>query len=113
MILAGVKNRVRGQPTARRKQQPEKQCWGEGERLNQIFPIPTGLSGQTNPGLSEARTETAAILDCGGKRSATPLWPAAPPDSRVEKRRRRSALPAQSMTFRAGRALDKMTGPNC
>src|SRR6058998_3662896 len=34
-----------------------------------------------------------SLLDCGGKRSATPLW------VRVRKRRRRCALPAHSKTW--------------
>ena len=35
----------------------------------------------------------------GQSGAATPLWQVMPPAARVEKRRRRSALPAQSMTL--------------
>src|SRR5438093_1175667 len=37
-----------------------------------------------------------AILECGGKRSATPLWLARPGVPAQSKRRRRCALPAHS-----------------
>src|SRR5438094_5340541 len=37
-----------------------------------------------------------AILECGGKRSATPLWLARRGDPAQSKRRRRCALPAHS-----------------
>jgi tetratricopeptide (TPR) repeat protein len=46
-----------------------------------------------NPACSVERH--ADVLDCGGKRSATPLWEQ---DSTFQKRRRRFALPAQSKT---------------
>jgi len=39
---------------------------------------------------------TAGVFADGHPRGATPLWLKTPPDSRVEKRRRRCALPAQS-----------------
>jgi len=50
------------------------------------------------------------VMDCGGKRSATPLWPEVErPNkdslSRVRKRCRRSALPPHSMTPRGIRRV--------
>ena len=43
-----------------------------------------------------ASAGTTAILDCGGKRSATPLWLTWPRVAPEPKRRRRCALPAHS-----------------
>jgi hypothetical protein len=40
---------------------------------------------------------TAATLECGGKRSATPLWLAGPADAAKPKPRRRFVVPAHSM----------------
>jgi hypothetical protein len=62
------------------------------------------MKNRTHP-LTEAPGLAENVLDCGGKRSATPLWnhPTAshlPTPWAARKRRRRSALPAQSNTWR-------------
>ena len=54
--------------------------------------------------VSRGRCFFRQVVECGGKRSATPLWVGCAvgtgPSSAIRKRRRRCALPAHSMTWR-------------
>jgi hypothetical protein len=47
--------------------------------------------------MEDGAGQTRSVLECGGKRSATPLWPGT---AVVEKLRNRFALPEQSKTWR-------------
>src|SRR5213596_1390816 len=69
-----------------------------GESLASRSPFPICVHGRLLRGLWDGLHSVAApaILECGGKRSATPLWLARPGVPAHSKRRRCCALPAHS-----------------
>src|SRR6266516_3360437 len=69
-----------------------------GESLASRSPFPICVHGRLLRGLWDGLHSVAApaILECGGKRSATPLWLARRGVPAQSKRRRRCAFPAHS-----------------